>query len=634
MATRLKTVKYAFPVLASLVNNTLTNLTQITLNLPETAKVFRSVVAHVTMNDVISATGGTLTTKTLNLRLGAAAYTSIANTQTLTNSGENAAFWLSQNFTSHFVTNWTGTSMTCDFQLQINQTTGTSLGMLNVCVELVITYEYDDASATHIKTVMIPLNAPVGSLTAAAVTYDTIPALDTYLPEASKVYRDIYIVIQGNTSINGTATNHTVTLNVGAATHTTGGFLAALASDCFIRYIWDLTSAYPSTAAAQAFQMLASVATRMNHLQAYLVVTYEFNPATSTSIMNSVMLPMEVDSPMGGPAATDAQRGERELFIQEPGTITTNRVAFFAFWQQAAAIAGLNMRIGTGAFVAYTDIAAVLCGGNAAMIRNDAAFTLVRGRNELNFDCYRTDLTDFGWNVSGFWLVNYTSGKATQGVGAHNHSVEWSLQQHGTTVAATSWGISALAPVIPETKYYITALGTQLVVQTNATTGPGGVNVTVERLAAEGGVKWEEAYTDISQHDSEVGVFLTYSQIKDLFDRWPGDPDANRMDLEVARRWGIYTPGTNGAATVWVSLNLVMTYHTITYTVAGNITNSAGGTVTINVCRANTGERVLSTSRVGNGAYNLPWYDNTENLYVEARESATLLGRSDNGLAA
>lgn len=632
MAQRLKTVKYAFPLLVTVANNALTNTAQILISLPESSKVFRSVVAHVTMNDIISATGGTLTTKTLNLRLGAAAYTSIANANTLTNSGENAAFWLSQDFTSHFVTNWTGLSMTCDFQLQINQSTGTNLGMANVSVELVITYEYDDASTSQLKTVMIPLNAPVGSLTTAAVTYDTIPALDTYLPEASKLYRSIYVVIQGNTSINATATNHTITVNVGTATITSGGFLATLASDCFVRFIFEVTAAYPSTVAAQAFQMLASVANRMNHLQAYLVVTYEFLPASTTSVLNSVMLPMEVNSPMGGTAATDYQRADRELFIQEPGTITTNRVAFFPFWQQAANIGGLNMRIGTGAFVAYTDTASVLCGGNAAMVRNDAAFTLVRGRNELNFDCYRTDTADFGWNVSGFWLVNYTSDKATQGVGAHNHTVEWSLLQHGTVASATNWAVAAIAPVIPESDYYMTALGTQMVVQTVATTGPAGVNIQVERLAAEGGVKWENAYVDISQHDSEVGAFLTYSQMKDLFDRWPNDPGADRMDLEVARRWRVNAPGVNGGALVWVSLSIVATYHTITYSVADSISGGFSGTVTLDLHRTNSGEKVLSTTRVGDGAFNFTWYDNTETLFVSA-DDGTNVGRSQDTLA-
>ena len=208
MATRLKTVKYAFPTLAALTNNTLTTLTQITVYLPETGtKTFRSVVAHVTMDDIITATGGTLTTKTLNLRVGAEAYTSDANANTLTNSGENASFWLSADYTSHFTTNWSGASMTCDFQLQINQSTGTTTGMVNVSVTLDITYEYDDTSTTHVKTVMIPLNAPVGALTTTATTYDTAPALDTYLPEASKTYRQVHLVVQGNEHRNAATTD-------------------------------------------------------------------------------------------------------------------------------------------------------------------------------------------------------------------------------------------------------------------------------------------------------------------------------------------------------------------------------------------------------------------------------------------
>ena len=80
MATRLKTVFHAFDTLASLTNNTLTNLTQTTIYLPETGtKTFRSVVAHVTFDDIITATGGSITTKTVSLRLGAAGYTSVAN---------------------------------------------------------------------------------------------------------------------------------------------------------------------------------------------------------------------------------------------------------------------------------------------------------------------------------------------------------------------------------------------------------------------------------------------------------------------------------------------------------------------------------------------------------------------------
>lgn len=635
MATRLKTVHYAFPTLASLTNNTLTNLTQITIFLPETGtKTFRSVVAHVTFDDIITNTGGSLTTKTLNFRLGAAAYTSIANANTLTNSGENLSFHLTADYTSHFTTNWTGTSMTADFQLQINQSTGTTTGFVNVGVTLEITYEYDDTSTTQIKSVMIPLNAPTSNITTGAVTYDTFPALDTYLPETSKVYRNMYIVVQGNTHINAATTDNTMTINLGASTVTTGNYEGALASDRWFRYVWNLTAAgFTATNATQNFQLSVTVA-RFNHPQCYAVITYEYNESTSTSIMNSVMLPLDVNAPFGGTTASDYQRAQRDFFIQEPGTITTNKIAFFPFWSQVAAIGGLNMRIGTGAFVAYTDAASVLCGTNGSMIRNDSAFTLIHGRNSLNFDVYRTDTADFGWNASGFWLINYTSSKHSTGSGAHNHTVFWGLQQNGTGAATDNYDIAATALIIPETNYYMTAIGTRLITLLSGTVVPAGFTVSVERLSAEGGVEWENVYADITQTDAEIGTFYAWSQSKTIFKRWPNDVDSNRIDVETSRRWRANLPqptatGTSG----WIGLSQLFTYHTITYTVSGTISGSSGGTVTLNLYRSNTGERILSTTRSGNGSYSFTWYDDTENVFVEARESGTLLGRSDDGVA-
>lgn len=634
MATRLKTVQYAFPTLASLTNNVLTNLTQITIFLPETGtKTFRSVVAHISFDDIITNTGGTLTTKTLNFRLGAAGYTSIANANALTNSGENASFHLTADYTSHFSTNWTGTSMTADFQLQINQSTGTTTGMVNVSVTLEITYEYDDTSTTQIKSVMIPLNAPVSNITTGAVTYDTFPALDTYLPETSKVYRNMFIVVQGNEHRNTATTDHTMTINLGSSTVTTGNYEGALASDRWFRYVWNLTAAgFTDTANTQNFQLSTTVA-RCNHPQCYAVITYEYNESTSTSIMNSVMLPLDIEAPFGGTTSSDYQRSSRDLFIQEPGSIVTNRVAFFPFWSQVAAIGGLNMRIGTGAFVAYTDTASIMCGTNGAMIRNDAAFTLVHGRNSLNFDVYRTDTADFGWTSSGFWLVNYTSDKHSSGSGAHNHTVCWGLQQNGTAAAANNWTVAATSIIIPEVNHYITAIGTRMISLLSSVV-PGGFFIGVERLAVEGGISWERIYGDITQTDAEIGTFYTWSQSKFLFDRWPNDPDPERVNPQTNRRWRINLPqSTTTNASGWVGICQIFTYHSITYTVSGTVSGSAGGTVTLNLHRAGTGEKVLSTTRSGNGSYSFTWYDNTEDLFVEARESGTLLGRSDTGVA-
>lgn len=695
MATRLKTVYYSFPALASLTNNTLTNLTQITVYLPETTKTFKSVILKVTADDIITATGGSLTTKTINLRLGAAAYTSTTNANTHTNSGENCSFLFTRDFLSHFTTNWSGTSMTCDVQAQINQSTGTTTGFVNVCATLIITYEYDDTSATQVKSVWIPLNCPVGALavTKPGTANDVIPALDTYCPETGKVYRDSYIIVQGNEHRNAATTDHTLNLQIDTTAQLTSGNMGgALASDRWFRYVWNINSLSLTTNATHDFFIWASEA-RCNHLQAWLVVTYEFTnggPATvawaastaysvndvrygltgsgknvafrcSTagtsgatepawsvglvatttdgtvtwtvlSVLNSLFIPMDLASPMGGTASTDAQQAEINVWIQEPGTISLQRLAYFAFWDQAGAISGLNFSVGTGSYVTYTDTALNLSGGNGCMIRNDAptGLTLARGRNNLILRAYRTDTADLGWNFSGFWILNYHSAQHKDGIGSHNHSVEWNILTHGTGVAVSGFVSSAIAVGIPETDYFITSVGNQYEYESDGTSTPAGVSIGVERLSAEGGVKWEEAYKDAGQTDPELGIRTVYSTARYLFKRWTGDPESSSLDIETARRWRVYL--ANGA-TAFHSLDIIVTYHTITYTISGTITNSAGGTVNLSVYRPGTGELVLTGSRSGNGSYTFTWFEGTENVFVAARESSTKLGRSDDGLA-
>jgi hypothetical protein len=633
MATRLKTVHYAFATLANLTNNTLTNLAQRTIFLPETGtKTFRSVVAHVTFDDIITVTGGTLTTKTLNFRLGAAGYTSVANANSLINSGENASFHLIADYTSHFTSNWTGSSMTCDFQLQINQGTGTTLNMVNVSVTLEITYEYDDASATQIKSVMIPLNAPTGSLASAATTVDTFPALDTYLPESGKSYRDIFVVVQGNDSLDAATTDSTLTISVGSTTVTTGNRESALLSSRWFRYVFDILEAgFSGSGASQNFQLWALIASRFYHLQAYAVVTYEYNESATTSVMNSVFLPMDMGSPMGGTTSADYQSAARYLDIEEPGTITTSRLAFFPHWQQAGAISGLNMRIGGGSFVSYTDSASTVCGGVGAMLRNDASYALTRGRNTLRFDAYRTDSQDWGTNVSGFWLVNYTSSKASAGTGAHNHTVFWGLLANGTGGAASNFTAAASSFSIPETEFYIVAAGSRLIVQSNGASTPSAYVVRVERLAVEGGLKWETSYLDYASSDNEVGVYFCYSQMRDVFRRWANDADTGRLDIETGRRWQVYLGSQSIAVSGWCGLSTVITYHSILSEVDGAITGSSGGIVSLNLHDAATGEVLKTASRTGNGPYSIPFYGDTRQVYVTARESGTLLGRSDTG---
>lgn len=629
MATKLKTVEFAHQVLASMVDNTLTSMTPITVYLPDATGTFSSVIARVSAMGTATAQGN-ITTRRIQSRLGAAAYTNHANSNLYTGSAEDIFAFHEVDLTAHFTANWSGPSMSFDSQVLMDGT-ATGIAWTNISVTLIVTYEYDDTAATQIKTVRIPLNAPTTALatTKPGTATATIPNLSTRLPEASKTFRSTFVTVQGNVQRAGTA-DVTFTMQLDTTTaHTTGVFEGVGNTDYFYRYVWDC-SAVLNTSASMGFYLWGST-TDFDHAQAWLTVTYEFAPASTTRMTHSLMLPMELTSPMGGTTSADYQRGVRELFIAEPGTIDTEEVAFFAFWDQAAAISGLNMRVGTGAFTSYSDVAATLAGSNAAMCRDDTVFALARGRNELNFDVYRSDAADLGWNLSGFWIVNYTSDVPAQGVGAANHTVIWNMGAYFDGAANILRTIPAMSIDIPAGSWFMTALGTQYQYVSNTTGNPAGVTVLAERLAGEGGLIWEPAYVDVGHTDPETGLRCCYSQVRSLFQRWPGDPDPDRIDITTARRWRTVL---GNACNSFDHLSLIFTYHSITFAVGGTISGSDGGTVTIDVKRQATGELVASTTRSGDGAYSVTWYDDTEPLEVTAYDATGNLATARDVLAA
>lgn len=631
MATRLKTTEWWFPAGTTLVDNTDTNLTQITVSLPESSKAFKKVMLEVIVHDR-NTTLGSINRHQLSMSVAGSAYTAVNNTNAITNGGEQQTIVISADFTSLFTTSYTGTSHTVDARVLIDSAVASPLSPAfnNVSARLAITYEYDNTSATQIKTVRIPLNAPVGAMgtTKPGTATATIPALDTELPEASKVYRQTVLVLQGNDNNTGT-TDQSFTMQIDTNTaYTSDVYEHGSTVSMFVRMNSIQTF---DTSSSRSFYVYSSVAMG-HHMQAWLVVTYEFDASAANDIYVSLMLPVSMDSPMGGTTSSDYQRATRTLWIQETG-IALKQQACYLFWDQNATIAGLNFRIGTGSFVTYTDAAAVLGGSNAAMIRNDSAFSLARGKNTLNVDAYRTDVTDLGYNVCGFFIINYTADKPSGGHGAENHTVMWCIADSGTAAVAASFNIAATALAIPESDYFINAFGTEQKYVVSGTSPPAGNAVQVERLSGEGGLIWEPVYADLAGADGETGIYHSYSQARDIFYRFPGDVMGHetRLDPEVSRRWR-WAVG-NGVP-VRGQLAAIFTYHTITYTVSGSVTGSAGGTVYIDLIRDGAPLEILkTTTRTGNGSYSFTWYDNTIEVYTSAYEDSTHVGRSDSTVA-
>lgn len=640
MAQRLKTCQFAFPMLASLTNNTLTNLTQISVFIPESSITIRRAWVDISMDDITTASGD-INTKTVDLRLGAASYSTTGSVNNLANTGENISLFLERDFTSYFQSNWSGTSMTCDVRLQINQSSGTTLGMYNVCCILNITYEYDDASATHLKTVWIPLNAPSGALPTVKTSHDTIPALNTYLPEDSKTYRDIFIVNQFNTNQNS-ATTYTINYELSSLGPTGIFYSGTLATDRWSRFVWDLGTGIATTG-TYSFNVHSSTSSRQNAMQSWMCVTYEFNPSSTTGVMNSILLPIEIQP--AGNSALLPQRSIKNFYVQESG-VSLQRLANYLFWQNAVADAGIFFKIGSGSYFTYTIGGANSVGGNkGAMIRNDtpSGISFGRGKNTLFLDTYNTQSLGSGLTsihhspISSLWMVNYTSNKHPSGVGAHNHTVLWPIHMDEYTSLNSKTLVTGQLTsgiVIPETDYFIAAYGlkAELMWNQSGSNQMGGFSITAERVSGVEAhyTSFEKLVSTTTVDDVEVGLKTFISENDTVFKRYSNDWDTSRLDIEKNRKYvafyGQSPPFLN-------SITHILTYHSIGYKVSGNITNSNGGTVNIDLHRYSNKERLTSTSRVGNGAYTLTWFDNTEPVYCVAYENNTYKGMSGTGIA-
>ena len=644
MATRTKTIEFAFPyATASVATAVARDFTSTTLYIPEsTGRVFRSVIVEVSGVDNVT-TAASISAVLIGVSLAAVGRSDATVTQTIVNSGENQSFIFTRDVTSYFTTNWTGTSMACGVRLTI-----TGVATINATAKVIITYDYDDASATtRIKTVKIPMDGSNGNMTAALVNMGALanqyPNLDTLLPEASKTYRDIFFETYGHT--NASSDSGGVVFNMrfdGTTTLASGSFEDQLLSDRWFKRIDKLLGSVTTSATHNVEVSVGNVSSNFPCTCGVLVVTYEYDHSTSTRIMNSIQLPaLDEAGWVGGTTAADESKYQRDIYIEEPGTITLVQSGVMLTYIDAGVVT-LTLAIGTQADRTYTQPASVRCGGLTITRRIDAGetggvagVTLARGKNTINYTFFTTSATagNIGSSLSGLLFLNYTSDKATDGDGAHNHTTQWLARAYSTgdLVQKITYTPTAV-PIIPETTYWLTNSGFQFNILTSGT-GAAALALVYsgEIQAGESyGGGWVDFYTGLYSTDSEIGPSQKFCRTRAAFKRWPDDPDTERLNIETSRSLRF---DTNVTAAVSHQAIQLVTWHSISYAISGTISGSAGGTVQIRAFRTDNDEEVGITSRTGNGTYSMTWYDNTINVYVVAYETTTLKGTSQQAAA-
>jgi hypothetical protein len=646
MALRVRTIEYCFPFeTASVASATARDFTNITVNIPENnSRTFRSVILEVTACDDVTA-AASVTSVLIGISVSPAARNDATVTQTITNSGENQSFIFTRDVTSYFQTNFTGTSHTVGARLTI-----TGVSTINCTAKLIITYEYDDTGqTTRIKTVKIPIDGNTGnlttSLTAVGGVTGQIPALDTFLPEASKTYRDIFFEINGHTGVTSNVSRILTMRYNGSTSLNSGAYQGALTSDYWFRRIDKIitgeTGAIATNTDNTVEAQTANTSMPFPCLSGVLVVTYEYNEDDTTTVMQSLQIAVIDEAGWsGGPTSADKGRFRRSILVPEPGTITLVQSGILASYIDGAAVS-MVFNIGSQSDRTFAHGATVRCGGMHHMRRFDsgavggAGMTLGRGFNEINVDFFTTGtgVGTLGSNLSALMFLNYTSDKCSLGTCAQSKTTQWINRAYETGGRVERLQYNSLStPIIPETNWYSVGIGYEgKILLSGTAVGSLAFCLQTEIQSDESiGAGWVDLYSSIYSSDPEIGPSMIWARARDDYKRHPRDTDANRLNPLISRDYRFDV--SQNLTTIWQASKLI-TYHAITFDVSGEISGSDGGTVNIDLIRTDNNEVVDTTTRIGNGSYSFVWYDNTVDMIVVAYESDTKKGVSQQEVA-
>lgn len=631
------------------------------LALPENGKVFRSVTLEVGfLDDEGTASSPTGLAAVFQLD-GEDAF--LAQVMDSISSGGNAtSYHLSWDLTSYFAEFWSGVARLGAVWLGVANAEGDlEHHTINHWAKLRITYEYEPASQRHIKTIWLPLESTRDLLTTSYQTVGGdrgVPAIKggaAILPEHDVVVHQVWVEVFAN---QATADTTPFALDLKLSADETEATLlykvgGTPATPAWMHAVWDITDS--DLDQEQSLEAKVSGVTgRIAQMCGWVGVTYEYAPVGTTLVWNSLLLPAFDREDQDG--SNDAGREAvhvAELWIQEPDAITIRASQVFAFFDTTAGSGGsVAFAAGTQPAQSFSFPAGSAPAGLG--LRLDAGgsagegASLVRGRNRLKIRHHAGAGSELA-AVSGFVLLNYTSGKAHGGVSTHNQTRHFALGHFTSGATSVTYpkeeyvrnpldrlpefelGIapSTAAVALGQELFFINAVASQLHWM-SAGADRHAVCVQAQRTASEGqtadGAGWVTAYR--SAISSGDGGWLRWStaDCTSLFRRWAHDPDLALLNLEAPRRWSVLDP-----TGMWVGgLGLLVTYHGITFSARGTVTGLTADTPAAHVTlsRASTGEKLLEVLADDAGAYAAPWYDDTELLVAEVLVEGNLVGRS------
>lgn len=509
--------------------------------------------------------------------------------------------------------------------------------------KLACTYQFDDSSTTtSIKTVRLPICSITGSAAlGTGLVYlgnhtASIDALDTYLPELSKSFTDIFMEYHSNDASAAT-TNFSLKTQLDTAASQSRFVVSQSLQSAAYYYDIHTLSGSIDTATTHSIRVASSLASRFSNLFGILHCTYMYDYTGSTSIMNSNVYSFGNSDIFT--SIVPNSRKSKKIYIPEPGTIQLKRSGIL--WMHGAGQPNVfGYGITTASSATHTvQLGTLQTGMNPMMLSIDGTgshigpISLSSGYNDINiYYNYTTNAPGQQTELGSLLYLNYISGKnnfplenthtvlstAVSSNSSGNGGITYFYSPYFASASVSDpywfisdwtmfyhriYGTSANAPI-----YFISDIscfytGSEL---THSRTPNSNVNINTIAMAGD-----SRLYYCHSVYDFTSLVRRYNNQYAGLYPRI----DMSNSHLFYSRNVSL----TVAAITMYSHLQYI-TYHGITFPVTGSITNysGSGAGIPLSIFDYTTGEKLFETSSKVGGIIDTYWYDKHTNLFIVA----------------
>ena len=641
MAIRTNTVEYGFETSNSRIISGSWFTQSMTINIPETAsRNFSNVGCYLHYRnsglETTNAPGECSMSLQIDNNPSQSFYvTGLTVGPTLEQFSDTIIFDASNYFNTYFTSSVHAVTLGTNFRV---------LNSIGTSRKIIFTYDFeDDNVVTSIKTVRIPIPSVTGSGLTSKVYLGnitgSIPALDTFLPEISKSYKDIFIEYHSNdASAAATNFNLKTIINNGAVNNrfTVSQSLQSAA------YYYDIQKLSGSidTSVTNSLQVSSSLSGRYSLLCGILYCTYQYDYTGSTRILNSNMYTVGNSNAYAHISVINQwQVYQKKIYIPETGSIQMKRSGVLMLCGGSTPtdlVIGQN----SDAVMRYDRlVGSVQTGFDPIMFPIDGtgshlpSFNLQSGHNNMAI-FHRTVWSNGGAGLyamfGGILYLNYESDVTTKPL-ANTHTVYKSLINNNFTEnGIISGGYSSYIATssLRDSNYFITNC-------TNLYLHLFGIaaNVPVYNISSFACFYSGSEYFADAPNPVNIGTLAQGNDARAYYANYVHDASpfivqhpnyiqksyAPRIDLSVPH---LYTHQltniTNTAGSRYCHVQY-LTYHSIQFPITGSIQNYSGtGIMSMSIYDYNTGELLISTQSKSGGIIDTSWYDGHTNLMIVA----------------